>query len=217
MSKFVIAIALVFTSSLSYAACGEIEDQPTSVPTPTIVKTSSQGNLSLYSAQIRSLSQLKAHLALHGSNSPLAALSPSGRQEFIDRLTFNENGLTGYRYAILENELTPSQIYSVLSLFGTQKHIGLFKKARVASQVDAQLLAGGASTNSVPCPPTTPGSGPGPGTGGDSGGSGGNGGGGGTGYPFNPGIPHGFDYPDMACKAKSTCSKSFTDICMSSC
>ncbi|USX19380.1 hypothetical protein NHH82_26625 [Oxalobacteraceae bacterium OTU3REALA1] len=207
MSKFVIAIALLFASSLSYA-CGD-NDDPMRLPQLAMVKTSSQGNLSLYSAQIRSLAQLKAHLSLYGNASPLASLSPTGRQEFIDRLTFNENGLTGYRYSILEKELTPSQIYSILSLFGTQNHTSMFKKAKVASQADAQLLDGGASANAVPCPPATPGKGPaGPGTGP---GAGGGGGGGGT------GIPHGNDYPDMACKAKSTCSRSYSDICMASC
>lgn len=77
------------------------------LPQLAMVKTSSQGNLSLYSAQIRSLAQLKAHLSLYGNASPLASLSPTGRQEFIDRLTFNENGLTGYRYSILEKEPLP--------------------------------------------------------------------------------------------------------------
>jgi hypothetical protein len=207
MSKFAIAIALLFTSSLSYAACGDIEDEPQRVPGPATIKTSSLSSLSLYSAQIRSLPQLKAHLALQGKASPLAALSAASQQEFIDRLTFNENGLTGYRYGILEKELTPSQIYSILSLFGTQKHIGMFKKARIATQADAQLLDTGASTNMVPCPQTPPGSGPGSGGGGggDWGGTGGD------------GIPHGNDYPDMACKSKATCSRSTTDICMASC
>lgn len=216
MSKFVIAIALMFTASLSQAVC-DIEDLPMRSPSPFAVKTSSQGNLALFSAPVRSLKDLKAHLLLQGNSSPLALLPEQKKQEFIDQLTFNENGLTGYRYSILEKELTPSQIYTILSLFGVQRHISVFRGAKISTKADAQLLRSGASTNVADeCNPASPTPGA-PGAPGAPGGSPGSGAPGSGGGGIDGGLPHGYDYKNYACKTKSTCSTDYGSICMSSC
>lgn len=71
------------------------------------------------------------------------ALSKEGTRKFIASLRFNENGLTSYRYDILEEELSVTDVYLVLSLFGAQDDIRMLDKARVESQLDHDLLAVG--------------------------------------------------------------------------
>ncbi len=73
---------------------------------------------------------------------PLGALTPQDRRLFLSSVTFNETGITGFRYDILESELNPTQIYRVLSLFGAQGTTHLMSGATVKSQIDVWLLTG---------------------------------------------------------------------------
>jgi hypothetical protein len=73
--------------------------------------------------------------------SPLSKLSSAGKAEFLASLTFNESGVTGFNYRILENELTPTQIYGVLALFGAQHLTARLRGARIDSVADHQLLS----------------------------------------------------------------------------
>lgn len=72
-------------------------------------------------ALIKSQADLSAYLRSAGRDSPLMALSPGARERFLDSLTFNEKGLVGYKYEELARELTASQAYRVLALFGAQR------------------------------------------------------------------------------------------------
>jgi hypothetical protein len=74
-------------------------------------------------------------------SSPLRYLSPAAQKAFLDSLTFNENGLTGFKSALLEADLTPTQIEEVLALFGHQRLVIMFPKAKVSSPRDKELLA----------------------------------------------------------------------------
>jgi hypothetical protein len=73
--------------------------------------------------------------------SPISKLSPVGKAEFLASLTFNDKGVTGFNYRVLENELTPTQIYSVLALFGAQHLTPRLRGARVDSEADHLLLS----------------------------------------------------------------------------
>ncbi|WP_115717773.1 hypothetical protein [Gallaecimonas mangrovi] len=73
--------------------------------------------------------------------SPLDALSESAKQEFTDSIVFRENGIGGMNYGVLEAELTPTQIYKILSLFGSQSLMYVFKNARVETTTDALLIS----------------------------------------------------------------------------
>ncbi len=86
-------------------------------------------------APIKSYSELQSYLQTFPmSASPLNKLSPAARKRFLDSLQFNEKGLTTFRSADLESELSVSEIYAVLSLFGEQSIAGrLFRGARVSS------------------------------------------------------------------------------------
>jgi hypothetical protein len=94
------------------------------------------------------LASVKSHVSLLAYQqitpdvvSPLSKLSPAGKAEFLASLTFNENGVTGFNYRVLENELTPTQIYSVLALFGAQHLTARLRGARIDSVADHQLLS----------------------------------------------------------------------------
>jgi hypothetical protein len=92
-------------------------------------------------AQVRSLEQLGEHLRNAGDRSPLAALSPAARMRFIDSLAFNGNGLTQYRYDVLRRELTASQSYSIMKLFGVEDSATFLRSSRVKSDLDAVIAS----------------------------------------------------------------------------
>lgn len=80
-----------------------------------------RSDISLRMAAIRSLGDVHNYVAIHRSRlTPLDALSPGNRRVFLDSLTFNNNGITGFSYAPLQG-LTPSQAYKILSLFGVER------------------------------------------------------------------------------------------------
>jgi len=73
--------------------------------------------------------------------SALDLLSEPAKQRFIESLVFTVNGLGGFKYDELEAELTPTQIYRVLSLFGAQQYTSSFGSARVETSADAMLIS----------------------------------------------------------------------------
>ena len=76
------------------------------------------------------------------SANPLSKLSPAGRQRFLDSLVFNDRGeLAGFRYGDLEAELSVSEIYRILSLFGAQHTTSLMTKAKVVNKADLAIRA----------------------------------------------------------------------------
>ncbi|MBD1583330.1 hypothetical protein [Pseudoalteromonas sp. S16_S37] len=82
----------------------------------------------------------EALIRLANRNSVLDLLSPTGKEKFINSVTFTKAGLGGFNYEPLEYELTPTQIYKVLSLFGAQHVVGQLNGARVETKEDAMLL-----------------------------------------------------------------------------
>lgn len=100
-----------------------------------------KAGLALALAPIRSAVDLERHLKLaERSKSPFFALSTTARTRFLSSLTFNEKGLTSFRYEELEAELAPSQIRSVLALFGAQRATPMFRNAKAVSHLDRQIL-----------------------------------------------------------------------------
>ncbi|UPG92808.1 hypothetical protein [Luteibacter aegosomatissinici] len=106
-----VAIALFGTSLLARAS---------DIPAPT--GSSPQILVDRAAAPIHSEDDLYRYTTLTPkAQSPLSLLSPQGQKRFLSSLKFNDNGLVGFNYADLRNELTPVQIYQVLSLFGAQR------------------------------------------------------------------------------------------------
>ena len=101
-----------------------------------------QRDLAMLSAPIKSERSLRSHVSAGLDGSPLRYLSRPALERFLSSLQFNENGLTSYRYSDLEAELTPSQIYQVLSLFGQQHGTPMLRGAKIRTQLDAEIMAG---------------------------------------------------------------------------
>ena len=91
---------------------------------------------------IRSQSDLQRYLAVTAkSGSPLNALSSRARDRFISGLTFNAKGVTGFHYGDLQSELTASQIYNVLRLFGLEKDVQIIPNVRVETTADRRVIS----------------------------------------------------------------------------
>ncbi|MDM5182110.1 hypothetical protein PO883_33610, partial [Massilia sp. DJPM01] len=183
--------------------------------------------LASHMATITSSAQLTRYMKMTPpQENLLSVLSEAARKRFLESLTFNEKGITGYRYAELESELTPTKIAKILSLFGSQANTTLFKKAVVKTEKDQRLLAG--ETPVLMCPKELGGEGGEGGEGswgGDFGGGGIGGGGAGSGgvwatptptpYPTGPSVPQ--DYMGYTCVAPGSCKASRSDICLKTC
>jgi hypothetical protein len=90
---------------------------------------------------IKSSAQLERHLNERpGAQTPLAKLSAGAKSRFIQSLTFNHRGLTGFYYSDLRAELTSTDIYRILALFGQQHLTKLVadvpSKAGIEEEID---------------------------------------------------------------------------------
>jgi len=83
-------------------------------------------------------------------HTPLDKLSPTGKQDFLNSLDFGERGLVSFRTDILEAELTPTEIYSILSLFGFQNSTPQLDGARAKTSLDRAVLQLNRSSGKVP-------------------------------------------------------------------
>lgn len=98
-------------------------------------------DIALALAPVKSKQQLADYIRSTPSKaSPLDALSPKARDRFLASVTFNEKGITGFSYEDLQAELTASQIYKILSLFGAQHTTSTLRKARVESPLDSEIM-----------------------------------------------------------------------------
>jgi hypothetical protein len=93
-------------------------------------------------AQVKSRAELDAYLREDSNQDhPLFALSEDGLRQFLGSLVFTERGLASFNASALEAELTATQIYRVLSLFGLQRMAPLVAaKARVETGLDRSVI-----------------------------------------------------------------------------
>lgn len=109
-------------------------------------------------APIKSEQDLREYLAkTHPGTSPLDVLSFAGKQRFLASLQFNGKGLTTFEYLDLENELTPTQIYRVLALFGVQRDTVLLTRAAKLTPTDRLIMGTDGGPPGVTINPPTPG------------------------------------------------------------
>jgi len=76
------------------------------------------------------------------SSSKLDHLSDYGKSRFVKSMVFSDKGLASFSYAELEAELTPTQIYEIMSLFGLQRLVPMMSGARIETSADALIMAG---------------------------------------------------------------------------
>lgn len=99
-----------------------------------------QHDLAYLVAPVKSAVDLDKVLADGSARNPLNALSKGGRERFVSSLKFSDRGLSSLSYLDLEAELTVSEAYKVLALFGQQHLIGALSKARVETELDRDIL-----------------------------------------------------------------------------
>ena len=88
---------------------------------------------------IRSAHDLQRYLSATGT-SPLSALSSGARERFLSSITFGAKGISGFHYADLQSELTASQMFDVLRLFGVQKDVAIVPNVRVDTPADQRVI-----------------------------------------------------------------------------
>ncbi|WP_182267057.1 hypothetical protein [Stenotrophomonas maltophilia] len=93
-------------------------------------------NVSLMHAPVNSLGRLDLHLIELSPESPLMLLSPLARKQFVDSLVFGDRGLASFNYDPIVAELSASEAYRLLALFGAQRAITYIPGLRRASKAD---------------------------------------------------------------------------------
>jgi hypothetical protein len=96
--------------------------------------------LALELATIRNYEELTRVL---DKASPLDLLTESAKQRFVNSIVFGVNGVGSFSFEDLEAELTPTQIYKILSMFGVQHTVSQFENARIESATDTMLMNSG--------------------------------------------------------------------------
>ncbi|MBS0571250.1 MAG: hypothetical protein JSS28_11615 [Proteobacteria bacterium] len=145
LSVFSCALAVCLFASPVRAA--DAQNDLDSVSVDTVVtylheNEAARNAVDLAMAPIKSRADLRNYLrSRHSTQSPLDALTPASLRHFLASLQFNENGITSFDRRDLEQELSPSQIYQVLALFGVQRDTGFMKHARIVAPIDRTLTA----------------------------------------------------------------------------
>jgi hypothetical protein len=95
-------------------------------------------------ASIKDHRDLTAYLAKHSQNSfhesPLSALSISSRERFVRSVVFGEAGVGSFYYGDMRAELSPSQTYAILALFGAQLLAPIVGGAYSTTEADEAVL-----------------------------------------------------------------------------
>lgn len=140
ISLFVWLVALIGADLCRTASATELT-RPDMSATTQQRRFEQQSRIDYATALIRSTEDLNRFLeSPQFASSPLAEMSAAGRERFLNSVRFNEKGLTSFEYADLETELTPTQIYRVLKLFGAEHSTSLLSRTRVDSDDDAIIM-----------------------------------------------------------------------------
>ena len=100
-------------------------------------------SLDRFAAPIRSPADLAAWLAGRRpeASDPLIALSPPARARFLASLRFGAQGLASFQSEDIQSELSASQAWRLLALFGLQSSLAAMPPLAVRSSEDAEVEA----------------------------------------------------------------------------
>lgn len=136
---FLFVLAALSPPSASADDVGSLQSDRSVAPSSCQIQ-SLRSDMALLTAPIRSQRDLRRHLRdARETDSPLDFLSPRAKRLFLSSLVFGDSGLSGYRYEELSRELTVSQAYQVLALFGAQDDVRLLPNLRLRTKLDAEL------------------------------------------------------------------------------
>lgn len=117
------------------------DGQTSSYQTALVEQESKERELAYQLATIKSQADLQAYVAQRPNASPLNSLSPGAKQRFLQSLVFTDLGLASFDYRDLRSELTATQIYQLLGLFGVQRSTSSIPGLRIAGPSDAAIIA----------------------------------------------------------------------------
>lgn len=102
-----------------------------------------QQNIDLAFAPIKSQVDLNHYLSTtKNAKSPFRYLPKFNKQMFLKSLQFGPKGLSTFNYkALVSAGLSASQIREILSLFGMQGLVPMFKGARILDKTDKLLMS----------------------------------------------------------------------------
>jgi hypothetical protein len=136
------AIGLIFSLVLANLASAVNAVEP--------VKESSQAReLAFLAAPIKNAADLQSYLEMtQGRYSPLNKLPKDDRDRFLQSITWNERGVTGFSAVSFQNS-SATEAFQILALFGIQ-HVTPLVRPAVRSLTDKVILSqkedGGATT-----------------------------------------------------------------------
>lgn len=125
------------SSADSHTETFDIQDQNKTSSIPA--KLQYQKMIAWAFASVKNTHELAGELAKE--DSPLNKFSEGAKARFVESIVFRRNGLGGFYYGDLEDELTPTEIYNVLSLFGAQDIVSHFTGARIVTSSDLLLMS----------------------------------------------------------------------------
>ncbi|MET0506388.1 MAG: hypothetical protein ABWZ85_13765 [Luteibacter sp.] len=132
------SVALAVTMLASGIAFSYDNLSPEKAPASATV--TAQGAIDEARAPIKSEADLQKYLVSEQATSPMNRLSPAAKAKFLSSLRFGDKALGSYNYEALESELTASQIYDILSLFGAQATTQLIPGAIVRTETDSLIM-----------------------------------------------------------------------------
>lgn len=135
--KMTVLLGVLLSVASTVAGAAELQNR---MPSPSAQTGMSQMTLDSSVAQLRSSAEVYRHLASRDTTSPLRLLSKPALARFVDSLVFSERGLASFRTDDLAAELTVSQAYQVLALFGQQTSILSVADAKIRTNADIIIL-----------------------------------------------------------------------------
>lgn len=92
-------------------------------------------------ALIKSQADLARYIASSkGAATPLSALSPGGKQRFLQSLRFSDKGLASFDYRDIQSELTATQAYRLLALFGVERSTSTIRGLKLQTRADELIM-----------------------------------------------------------------------------
>jgi hypothetical protein len=137
MKGMLLSAVAWFGLSLSFAA------RDTGAPDALLVhQVAAERELAAALAPVKNRAQLDAYLREHrGASSPFHVLRPAALQRFSGGLVFNDRGVSSYDYTTLQRELTASQIFGILRVFGVEDSVSRIPGLKVRGHADRLVLA----------------------------------------------------------------------------
>lgn len=105
----------------------------------TTVLLNSARELAFLEAQIKTPQDLKVYVEMtEGRHSPINKLPQNEREKFLNSITWNERGVTGFSYEPFR-ELSVTETFQILALFGIQ-HVTPLTRSKIRSITDQAIM-----------------------------------------------------------------------------